>query len=170
VVVEELRRQVADRVPIDDRERHSQERFLAELDRLEQPFEEHADPTHVTASAIVIGPQGVLLHLHHILHKWMQPGGHIDAGESPAEAALREMDEETGLTPLDEPELVHIDVHAGPRGHTHLDVRYLVHADGDPHPAEGESPEVRWFDWDEALSVVDESLAGILQVLRQRQS
>lgn len=32
--------------------------------------------------------------------KWNGPGGHVEDGESPADAAIRETSEETGVTPL----------------------------------------------------------------------
>ena len=156
---------VSARDPVDEREAESQRRFLDELERLERPFDEHADPVHVTGSAVVIGPRGVLLHLHKRLGLWLQPGGHIDEGETPEEAALREVREETGFVCVD-PEFVHVDVHAGGRGHTHLDLRYLVHADGEPSPAEGESQDVRWFAWDEVITVADPGLSGLLVHLR----
>ena len=161
----ELRALVEARTPVDEREAESIERFLAELERLERPFDEHADPVHVTGSAVVIGPRGVLLHLHKRLGLWLQPGGHIDPGETPEQAALREVREETGFTCTD-PRFVHVDVHAGGRGHTHLDVRYLVHADGDPSPADGESQDVHWFGWDEAIAMADPGLKGLLVHLR----
>ncbi len=160
-MIEPIRALVASRTPVDEREAESQRRFLAELERLDRPFDEHADPVHVTGSAVVIGPRGVLLHLHKRLGLWLQPGGHIDEGETPEQAALREVREETGFTCTD-PTFVHVDVHAGGRGHTHLDVRYLVHADGDPFPAEGESQDVRWFAWDEAIAMADPGLRGLL--------
>jgi 8-oxo-dGTP pyrophosphatase MutT (NUDIX family) len=165
--VEELRALVESHTPVDERERESIERFLVELERLERPYDEHADPVHVTASAVVVGPRGVVLHLHKRLGLWLQPGGHIDAGETPEEAALRETREETSFVCTD-PRFVHVDVHAGGRGHTHLDLRYLVEADGDPSPAEGESPDVRWFAWDEAIAVADPGLRGLLSHIRPR--
>jgi 8-oxo-dGTP pyrophosphatase MutT (NUDIX family) len=85
------------RAPVDERERTSIDRFLVELQRLAHPFDEHADPVHVTGSAIVLGPRGVLLLRHRRLGIWLQPGGHLDAGETPWDAALRESAEETGL-------------------------------------------------------------------------
>lgn len=163
----ELTALVAARVPVDERERESIERFLAELDRLERPFDEDADPVHVTASAIVVGPRGVCLHLHKRLGLWLQPGGHIDAGETPEEAARREVREETGFV-CTAPVFVHVDVHDGGRGHTHLDLRYLLEADGDPSPAEGESPDVRWFAWDDAIAIADPGLRGALSHIRPR--
>ncbi|HEY4609983.1 MAG TPA: NUDIX domain-containing protein, partial [Ilumatobacteraceae bacterium] len=83
-----IRGQVAALPPTDARERESIATFLTAFDRLERPFDEHGSPTHVTASAIVTGEGGVVLHLHKRLSIWLQPGGHIDAGEAPWQAAL----------------------------------------------------------------------------------
>jgi 8-oxo-dGTP pyrophosphatase MutT (NUDIX family) len=159
------------RTPVDERERASIERLLAEVPRLERPYDEHADPVHVTASAIVVGPRGTVLHLHKRLGLWLQPGGHIEPGETPAEAALREAREETGLAVrLVHDDLAHVDVHPGPKGHTHLDVRFLLETteddDRDPTPPDGESPDCRWFAWDEAVEVADPGLVGALRALR----
>jgi 8-oxo-dGTP pyrophosphatase MutT (NUDIX family) len=165
-----LRAAVAARVPVDRREAAAIPRMLAELDRLPRPFDEHADPVHVTASAIVVGPRGVLLHRHKRLGLWLQFGGHVEPGEDMAAAALREAEEEAGLVlahPSAGPRIVHVDVHPGGRGHTHLDVRYLLGAqDGDPRPAPGESQDVRWFGWDEAIATADLGLHGGLMALR----
>jgi len=167
---DQLRRIVADHEAADPREAASMARLLAELDRLPQPFDDKADPVHVTASAIVVGPRGVILHLHRRLGRWLQPGGHIDPGESPADAALRESQEETGLElhhPPGGPKLLHIDAHHGALGHTHLDLRYLLAApDAEPDPPPGESPAVGWFTWEEAAAMTDEALAVALRKAR----
>jgi 8-oxo-dGTP pyrophosphatase MutT (NUDIX family) len=56
---------------------------------------------HATASVFVLGlqPQGWRLGLirHPRFARLMMPGGHVEAAESPGEAALREVTEETGL-------------------------------------------------------------------------
>jgi len=167
-----IRSQVLERCPVDDREQASIEYFIAEFDRLESPFCEDADPVHVTASGIVIGSRGVLLLRHRRLGIWVQPGGHLDPDEMPWVAAWRETIEESGLD-LDLPDPtvvmapVHVDVHPGPRGHTHLDLRYLIEAgEGDPAPPPGESQEIGWFDWTAAIEIADPGLRGALVALR----
>ena len=87
---DQVRRSVEQHVPADHAERASIETFLTELERLAEPFSEAADPVHVTGSAIVIGPRGVVLLEHKRLGMWLQPGGHIEPGEAPWEAAVRE--------------------------------------------------------------------------------
>jgi 8-oxo-dGTP pyrophosphatase MutT (NUDIX family) len=158
------------REPVDDREVRSVAAFRAALATLERPFDEAASPTHVTSSAIVVGGRGVLLLRHRRLGIWVQPGGHLDPGEPLASGAAREADEETGLEvshPPAGPVLAHVDVHAGGRGHTHLDLRWLLLADGEPQPPPGESQDVAWFGWDEAVARADPGLAGALAALRR---
>lgn len=167
-VLAQLRSLIEEQVPVDERHAASKEQFLRALDELDHPLDQHAHPTHVTASAIVVGARGTVLHRHKRLGLWLQPGGHIDTGELPAEAVLREVREETGLDvrhPPAGPNLFHVDVH--PAGdHLHLDLRYVVGGDdADPQPAPGESPDARWFSWPEALLAADEALVGALRAL-----
>ena len=71
------------------------------------------------------------------------------------------------LGPDDVPALVHVDVHAWGRGHTHLDLRYLI--DGgtaDPDPPDGESQQIGWFTWDAAIERADPGLRGALRAMR----
>ncbi len=170
VSTEDLRALVEDHVPASPREVAARVRFLSELALLGAPCDEHAGPTHVTASAIVVGPRGTVLHRHKRLGIWMQPGGHIDAGETPDDAARREATEELGLVvehPPDGPRLIHVDVHPGPHGHTHLDLRdLLIGEDADPAPPPDESPEARWCAWDEAMALADPALVDALPLAR----
>jgi 8-oxo-dGTP pyrophosphatase MutT (NUDIX family) len=155
-----VRDAVTSRTAIDDAERDCIDEFLRRYDELADPFDEHADPVHVTGSAIVVGERGVVLLEHKRLGIWLQPGGHVDPGETPWEAAVREAHEETGLDVRfagGAPRLVHVDVHPGGRGHTHLDLRYLLEADDvDPTPPDGESQHVAWFGWDAAIERADD--------------
>lgn len=167
-----VRRSVIERRPIDDAERASIARFVAEYDRLHDPFDRCLHATHVTGSAIVVGPRGVVLLRHKRLGLWLQPGGHLDRGETPWGAARREAREETGLLvelvgDAESPALVHVDVHPGGRGHTHLDLRYLAEAgDADPSPGADESQEIAWFDWPAAVERAgDPRLAACLAAL-----
>jgi 8-oxo-dGTP pyrophosphatase MutT (NUDIX family) len=169
--VARLRRDIRDHVAGDRREAASKTTFLAELDRLERPFDESAGPTHVTVSAIVVGSRGVILHRHRRLHRWLQPGGHMDPGETPGQTVVRECLEETGFAvthPSGCPVLIHLDVHPAAAGHVHLDLRYLVEGpDEDPRPAPGESQDVAWFTWENAGEMAEDALTGALSAARR---
>ena len=91
---------------------------------------------HFTGSAFVVSEDGrrTLLMHHRKLDRWLQPGGHADGERDLAAVALREAEEETGLTGLVvDPAIFDLDRHAIPaRGdepeHWHYDVRYVVRA------------------------------------------
>ncbi|HEY8011117.1 MAG TPA: NUDIX hydrolase [Rudaea sp.] len=105
---------------------------------------------HLTGSAWLVSKDGqrVLLTHHRKLDRWLQLGGHADGDADLARVALREAEEESGLSDLVvEPGVFDLDRHEIPaRGdepaHWHYDVRFVVHTTGN-----------------EAFSVSDESHA-----------
>jgi 8-oxo-dGTP pyrophosphatase MutT (NUDIX family) len=168
--IDQLRRQLEAISPVDAREERS---LTATLDRLTWPgdlFDQSVNDHHLTASAFVVGERGVILLCHRLLNIWVQPGGHVDPGESPPEAASRETREETGLATshLGAGHVFHVDVHPGPRGHTHYDLRYVLVAPPiDPTPREGESLEVYWFDFAAASTRAEPGLKNALEKVRR---
>lgn len=154
--------------PVDERERTSVASTIERLTWGDDVFAESAHDHHLTASAFVISSRGVILHRHRRLGIWVQPGGHVDAGETPELAAVRETLEETGLVAhhLAPPVLFHVDRHPGPRGHTHYDLRYVLVAEAvTPTPPPEESPDVFWFGPEEASTRAEPALAPALAKL-----
>lgn len=153
-----------------DEEKHQREI----LDLLENPdfaSRNHFQPGHITASAFVIDPAAgrLLLHHHKRLGRWLQMGGHLEPGESPRAAALREAFEESGLRDLRllVDRIIDLDVHDIPSNgiepaHRHFDLRFLAATDFpkeiliDPE----ESLALAWFGLDEAASVMNEPCSG----------
>lgn len=114
--------------------------FAAVLAKGEVGFQrDHFSPGHFTASAWLVHPdqQRVLMTHHRKLQRWLQLGGHADGDTDVAAVAMREAEEESGLSALQlRPEIFDLDIHSIPaRGddpeHLHLDVRFVVLHHGD---------------------------------------
>jgi 8-oxo-dGTP pyrophosphatase MutT (NUDIX family) len=148
--LEAYREQDAERARVADR--------MLELSRLPGAFSrEHLEPGHFTASAFVVCPERrrVLLIQHAKRQRWLQPGGHVEAGDQGLiSAAEREVAEETGvsgLVPLSDG-VFDIDVHAIPArpnegAHQHFDVRYAFAAPSADLVASDEVRGVRWVEF-----------------------
>ena len=151
----------------------------------EDCFERTCRPGHITGSAWILShdSQRCLLVHHRKLDRWLQPGGHADGQTDVAEVALREAEEETGLTNL---ELIRtnevaipldVDVHLIPNrtgsegrtietAHEHHDIRFLLRATSDQPPTvSDESHDVRWFTHAELLEATEEE--SVLRMLRK---
>lgn len=154
--------------PVSDREAASLDEVRDALGSLPHPFDQEADTTHVTASAIVVDGGGrTLLLRHKRLGIWVQPGGHVDGDELLHHAAMREAFEETGIPlahPGGRPRLIHVDTHDGGRGHRHLDVRFLLIGAGSVafRPGEEESQDLAWLTPDEVAERADDSVTDAL--------
>ena len=113
--------------------------FIALLAEGDDPFVRERLAGHFTASAWLVSRDGqrVLLTHHRKLGLWLQLGGHADGDRDLVRAALKEAEEESGLTGLAiDSQLFDLDrhwipEHKGVPAHWHYDVRYVVRAGTD---------------------------------------
>jgi 8-oxo-dGTP pyrophosphatase MutT (NUDIX family) len=178
MLVETIRKALADYAPSDDRERVFRDRMLALCDAREPFSRTSFTPGHFTASAFVLSPdrRRLLVVFHRKLGRWLQPGGHIEATDvSLVDAARREVEEETdvrGTVPAASG-LFDIDVHAIPArrdeaAHEHFDLRVLLVAPGVAVVANDEVEAVRWADLGEIESLfTDESVLRAVRKLER---
>ena len=148
------------------------------LDAHAEPLSRSTQAGHVTGSAFVIdaAARTVLLIHHRKLDRWLQPGGHVDGGESPLEAARREVTEETGLVdltpapwhachpglPFDvDPHGIPANAAKGEPAHVHYDFRFAFLVDGTARLSLDGSEVLgaRWASFDEAASLLAPRLA-----------
>ena len=142
---------------------------------------------HVTGSALVIDPQTsrVLLHRHKKLGIWLQFGGHADFETDITQVAMREAQEESGLTDLRLVSLyndvsIPVDVEVqkiGQKGnkpaHLHYDMRYLLATDSPDQisAAEGESQDFWWLSIEEAQTMpLDKITAPVQRLISKAES
>ncbi|WP_431945561.1 NUDIX hydrolase [Micromonospora marina] len=127
---------------------------------------------HFTSSAIVFNTSGQVLLVHHNkIGLWLYPGGHVDPNEDPAEAALREVVEETGIEaeilapePFRHPAvrsipppfvIIEMDIEDRKVGsHRHIDFVYICRTHNDTLNAQLEEVgNAAWFDVTEVAAL-----------------
>lgn len=143
---------------------------------------------HITGSAWIVSPdrqQTLLIH-HRKLDRWLQPGGHADGDPDVAAVALREAQEETGLTTLtvvappgdnsnsdisQTVAILDVDIHPIPARnevpeHLHYDIRFLVEADPtEPLGFSDEINNIQWFTLETASNYTDSE--SIIRLIRK---
>lgn len=132
--------------------------------------------SHYTATGYVLNCTGdrILFIFHKKLQIWLPPGGHVDEGELPHDAVVREVFEETGVRaqiidpvgdlglPIVGPEIqiptpfavLHekIPAHGEKPAHLHYDFLYKMRAlDENLTHDEHEVEAARWYTLDEIL-------------------
>lgn len=132
------------------------------------PFVRERREGHLTGSAWLVSADGrrTLLTHHRKLGRWLQLGGHADGDTDMAAVALKEAEEESGLSGLSvEGGIFDLDRHWIPErkdvpGHWHYDVRYVVRATGsEDYAVSEESLALAWREIAPIADGPDESLA-----------
>ncbi len=141
---------------------------------------------HFTVAVFVVDRGRVLLLQHRALRRWLPPGGHVEPGEIPDDAARREVREEAGLAirlprgpagivpggPLLLAQPAGIQVETIGPGHEHIDLVYFAALEpGTPAAPRGncESTRIGWFgpdEWDE-LGVDEEIKAWCWKAIEE---
>jgi 8-oxo-dGTP pyrophosphatase MutT (NUDIX family) len=153
------------------------ENFI-ELLKSDRAFHRDYLPGHLTGSAWIIDEtKEFALLTHHVkLNRWLQPGGHADGDENIFRVALREAEEETGITTLTlmSENLFDIDIHTIPQRkdfpeHLHYDVRFLFQASKTEELIiTDESNDLAWVKMEDLLSSSDQndSIARMIRKVR----
>ena len=141
-------------------------------------FERSHEAGHMTGSAWLLNPAGdkALLTLHHNLQRWMQTGGHADGDPDTLRVALKEAEEESGITgivPISG-EIFDIDIHLiparpakGEPAHFHYDVRYLLRAPHEQYAISQESDDLAWWSAEDFATRAAELDASVLRMAEQ---
>lgn len=174
-----LRELLATYHPYDLREQQAYDDIVAFVNEHEACFENGYLPGHITGAALVTDDtcEHVLLTHHTKLGRWLQFGGHSDGLPNVLETAMREAQEESGLTSLRvipgregifDVDTHNIPAHGSIPEHTHYDIRILLAADRtEPYAVSHESNDLRWIALDDVSNHNDDpSMVRMVEKLR----
>lgn len=117
-----------------------------------------------TVACYIVKADLVLMIYHTQLDKWLPIGGHIEVGEDPDQALLREIEEECGLeveivgerAPIEDPTVkvlytpAHLNIHRITGTHSHVvNIYYARWKAGEPSLCQGEHQQIKWFSREE---------------------
>jgi len=144
----------------------------AELCRLQKPA---TPPRHLVSYFVLVDDHHVLLVDHRNAKLWLPTGGHVESGEHPRDAVLRELREELGVVCPDRPGpplMITCTTTVGlSAGHTDVSLWYVLRGDRACELAfdEAEFKGVRWFPFAEVpLDRTDPHLGRFLRKLGEQ--
>lgn len=173
----DIRKQIEAYVPYNEQEEVDKKAILQCMETCEDVLTRENLIAHFTASCWIVNKERtkVLMIYHNIMDSWAWTGGHADGEDNLLAVALREAQEETGLTkirPVSEefysievlPVFSHIKRGAFVNAHVHLNVSYLLEADeAEPiRVKEDENSAIRWVDLEQAPRLAKEEEDRIL--------
>jgi 8-oxo-dGTP diphosphatase len=114
----------------------------------------------------------VLLHMNGNMKNWVPVGGHIDPGESPEEAIIREIKEEVGVDFkfLQEPEIIgnsrilkplKFQIDKVPHHNLHMTFVFVGKCEKSDRKLNDEDEELRWFSKEELISMKESLLESV---------
>lgn len=166
-----LKEKIEKFVPYNEQEKSDKAIMLKYIDEVDDVLTRGNGIAHFTASNWIVNKEKskVLMIYHNIYKSWAWTGGHADGEEDLLKVALREANEETGITnlrvlsdgifglqilPVDE----HIKRGKYVSAHLHLDCCFLIEADENEltRIKQDENSGVKWVDIDEAVKITNE--------------
>jgi len=157
--------------PFNEQEEKDKEVMINFIKTMDNVLTRENRIAHFTASAWVLNKDKskVLMIYHNIYNSWAWTGGHADGEENLLEVAIREVQEETGVSrvvPITKEifsiEIVTVDGHIK-RGeyvssHLHVNVTFLLEADDEEKllVKEDENSGVKWFLLEDAVKASSE--------------
>jgi len=146
--------------PFDKREAADQAGILEWVGSGQQLFRTvppDTPPKHLVVYFIPVDAanQCLLLGDHRKSGLWLPPGGHVEDGEDPRQAVIRETREELGITAefaSDKPFFLTITPTNGANSHLDVSLWFVLQVarhEAQLSPDPGEFKDVRWFDLDE---------------------
>lgn len=180
----DLREQIKNYVPYNEQEENDKEIMLQAIDAFNDVLTRENKLCHFTASNWIVNKERtkVLMIYHNIYQSWAWTGGHADGESNLLQVALKEAEEETGLTNLKVLEegiygiqILPVDSHIK-RGklvpsHLHLDCCFLLEADENEKLKIkiDENSGVKWIDIDKAVEITkEERMKPIYQKLNEK--
>jgi len=135
-------------------EKDHKQLILAFVKEHRECFERELEVGHITASSWLVSQdrkKALLMH-HAKLNAWVQLGGHCDGNPDVLEVAIKEAEEESGISGIIclRPGIFDIDIHLIPENpkqkqHFHYDIRFLLGATTfQPAVQNHESKELKW--------------------------
>lgn len=164
--------------PSDDLELQDVERIKQLVVKHNNIFVRDCLEAHLTGSALVLNPKTkkVLLHNHKKLNKWLQFGGHADGETDLSVVAMKEAEEESGLSNLEFYSTNPIDIEVqvipekkGVPEHLHLDFRYLIFTNEEklPKPKDNESQDLKFMSFEEVNQVSEKLDYALIRLIKK---